>query len=999
MSLLKQFVRIEKPMSSFLKKYRAVLAIYFFLTLVALRKLLLAPGIVGHNWDWSIPYLPEYLRHIVKTAHFTWSNLGFGRPSPFQANLIIYKYLLYFGSFFNLSGAPISKLVIFLAVFLSSIFMFFLSLDLIRKRANNLKTKSLILPASFMAGLFYGFSPFLFQDLIGGSWTHFLTYPLFPLAILFYRQDKFWLTVITLCLMATSLHNFLLVNFFLLAYTLFLKREKFKKLVLIYLLTFLFNLYWLFPILSSYTQGAVTSLVPTSDAWIEGIKTNVASFSEILIATGYFRPLFTMSIKSAILPFWKIISYFFVALVVFFANLFLSGKKKPYFWLGFLLFSFIPATGGKFPLGGIMVWLYQRFPLMNLFRSPQHFLILPTFTFAILIGLGSFYSLKKLNSPKGTASVVFGALVACLIIWLHPFLIYGDLGKSQLSSRYGGGNYLDVYQLSPGYQEALGFLAQKKDDYRTLVLPMTFSPYYLNSEYQSIAQGGDPQILTSPQPMIVSEYIPNKNLAPVLQVAQVEFYLGRNQQLVKNFLGLTSAGYILLRKDVLPYFSPESNIWDYQTMEEFLNSIPFLTKIQTSSQVDLFKVDNQILAARFYIPQSLFQIKGDLTKASEIITLKDFSSPPLAFVNDPVSQPTTPIISPEFIKEPVANKALYRFDLPDNDHYQLVIKEAETKAIGVKIDGFSLQPDSPPQESRLSFNLDRLDQGKHYLELSFDSQNLAALGDWQEFSEPKTFKNKVYQEYPLSAIIPPDSKIFTKTVDNYLSGAYYQLSLDYSIEKSNGQAGVIILEERGDNQNQTTWLKLNKNLYKRAGANESKEHFAASFQATPNSKSATLYFWGSSPKNSFSNIAFDNVLFRRVFKPTMFLTQVEDAPPLANNAPVVSFEKKSPVEYQVKINKTDQSFLLIFNETFHPGWKAYFKDKKQPLPEKDHLMANGYANAWLIGGGGEKERQIIIKYQPQKVFYLGLILSGSSILLVLLLSTLLLPKIQSKRLA
>lgn len=138
-----------------------------------------------------------------------------------------------------------------------------------------------------------------------------------------------------------------------------------------------------------------------------------------------------------------------------------------------------------------------------------------------------------------------------------------------------------------------------------------------------------------------------------------------------------------------------------------------------------------------------------------------------------------------------------------------------------------------------------------------------------------------------------------------------------------------------------------------------------------------------------------------------------------NKSPVIKFQKINPTKYEVNI-KTDQPLFLVFSETYHPQWKAYIEKNFSPmneiitnytqvnvqetqpetqftpcdifylfsqsLPDNDHFLVNGYANAWYINptqlpkdSGGNIN--ITLYFLPQSLFYLGLIISGTTLLI------------------
>lgn len=122
--------------------------------------------------------------------------------------------------------------------------------------------------------------------------------------------------------------------------------------------------------------------------------------------------------------------------------------------------------------------------------------------------------------------------------------------------------------------------------------------------------------------------------------------------------------------------------------------------------------------------------------------------------------------------------------------------------------------------------------------------------------------------------------------------------------------------------------------------------------------------------------------------------------------PTIEFRKINPTRYVVDV-EADRPFWLVFNESFHEGWKAYarnssgvrehkepwsslismWKDRARRTELKDHFIANGYANGWYVDtntvpGARSQARkfQIVLEYQQQRLFEIGLLISGLTFL-------------------
>ncbi|MFA6973571.1 MAG: hypothetical protein WC238_02400 [Parcubacteria group bacterium] len=128
-----------------------------------------------------------------------------------------------------------------------------------------------------------------------------------------------------------------------------------------------------------------------------------------------------------------------------------------------------------------------------------------------------------------------------------------------------------------------------------------------------------------------------------------------------------------------------------------------------------------------------------------------------------------------------------------------------------------------------------------------------------------------------------------------------------------------------------------------------------------------------------------------------------------NKAVSVNFKKINPTKYRVHISNAKGDFPLVFLENYNQHWKTYAVDSrdsikgdvvnekfwetwfKDPINNDDnHLMANGYANSWVINtdeicsndkfctqnSDDSYNLEFLIEYQPQRLFYIGIIFSG-----------------------
>ncbi len=94
--------------------------------------------------------------------------------------------------------------------------------------------------------------------------------------------------------------------------------------------------------------------------------------------------------------------------------------------------------------------------------------------------------------------------------------------------------------------------------------------------------------------------------------------------------------------------------------------------------------------------------------------------------------------------------------------------------------------------------------------------------------------------------------------------------------------------------------------------------------------------------------------------------------PKENPAEVISYQKIDPTKYVVKVNAT-KPFMLSFAESYDSLWVAYVNGERiQSMP------LYGVINGFWINQTGLLE--ITIEYEPQKWFYIGLIVSITTLI-------------------
>jgi len=177
------------------------------------------------------------------------------------------------------------------------------------------------------------------------------------------------------------------------------------------------------------------------------------------------------------------------------------------------------------------------------------------------------------------------------------------------------------------------------------------------------------------------------------------------------------------------------------------------------------------------------------------------------------------------------------------------------------------------------------------------------------------------------------------------------------------------------------------------------------------------------------NLIDKNLQAQRILQSNLILKSIKNKnSDFEAQVPMITFLKINPTKYRIKVEGAKEPYTLIFSESFHKGWKAYinqnqssktknqnyyweeiinyfdgdikeitsksiFLDRnifetvgKKQISEERHFLVNGYANSWYITPGdvnGEQDYELIIEFWPQRLFYIGLGISGLTLIICL----------------
>lgn len=594
--------------------------VFFIFLLISLRFFFIKNfDSVGHNWDWGFPALSYMFERIRDLSAYTWSTVGLGRSSSnLQAHIPVNEVVSLLGSWFGVKGAIF---IIFILIFTIAFLSFKNLLDYLGKQKKT---------SNYLFSALYTFSPFLFNEIIGGSWYMWVSYAFAP--ILFFNLTKYVHTrevknligyLFAASLTIISLQNFAsieLVAVLFLSGSVFIAkashshvRYQIKNYVWAHILFILVNLYWIIPFVDSWNvfYSMVTATAFTGG--FEGVRTITQNILHIFLLTGYLdRNMYFFA-----LPYFLSILFIFIVIFFWLATFLVfifknrenlhDLKKDVLVWSGILVLLSLLVKGGNAPFESLTMYIFTNFPLMSLYRSPQHLMFIVAFIVPILMCFVFQYYVAWGISKKVAMSIG----VCIVIFWTGAWWYTGDLGGEMLREK--NKDHIDFYSLSPEMKQVYELNETSALVHRILFLPTSFSPLFVANDYQKKAQGGQPEYTHLKNPTF------NWEFNDIAKKIDDKFCYQEDFNFL-NYLSLTNTRYVFLRDDVYPHHSQCGvlKIWNIDKVKENVKNIPGLIPVDMIR--DLYKVDDEYFLQHIFIPKKILITNKEVEQLPEIVS-------------------------------------------------------------------------------------------------------------------------------------------------------------------------------------------------------------------------------------------------------------------------------------------------------------------------------------------------------------------------------------------
>lgn len=549
--------------------------------LASFRKILISNSLVGHNWDFTFPYYLKNYLNFNNLSFYTWNQFNFGMVQNLTLVHLVPNFLYSLG--FKIFGAVNTpKLLLFVVITLA-----FVGANKFISYFYGLKR------LSYLPALFYAFSPFLFGEMIGGSWYMWISYAAIPWYVRYFNQytkgqnKAIIMYLISSIFVLSSLQNFVLVELGLLANLLieiYNSRKMFalKKYLIAHSLLLSINLYWVSVFLSSVVQFAQTVTSSTFSGGFASVINSGQSLINIFNLSGYWNRNFYLFAMPKSISNIFVITMLLVWMIIFYQITIRRkiGLKKTILLLLFLL-SLLIVKGGNIPFSHLTTIFHQLTPLMSLYRSPQHLMLIPAIVFPLLIS-----ELLVHLSTKFNHNNIKIITITLLLLYTSGWWYGGDLGGDILYAK--NMSFVDRYRLPNDILVSFARSEEEPSPHRVLSIPLAHSPIYLENTYQKKAQGGIPENLYLSNPVFTAEGNKTAQLIEsALCTGDVNWL-----ETIKH----TNSLYVFVRNDMIPLSTPCSTKWNTNKVADLVASTSGLIRVLGGKNNTVYKVNEKIFS-------------------------------------------------------------------------------------------------------------------------------------------------------------------------------------------------------------------------------------------------------------------------------------------------------------------------------------------------------------------------------------------------------------------
>jgi len=571
-----------------LKKHFYIL-LFLFILVLSLSRIIFSDHdfMIGHNWDWVFPSTNDLFNNLYRISFYSWWSVDFGSPTNTNITHIIPDSGMAFLSY--LFSPKATVIVLLVSVISLSFFSFKKLLDLIIRPSR----------INYIPALLFAFSPFLFNEIIGGSWYMWIAYAFSPVYFIFHHKyiqsggvRNLLILLLSSVFVISSLQDFVLLEFLCLLYSIYTFWRNpsllFKRLAVIYASLILSNFYWIYPFLLSLRSYSNTVMSSSFTGQFTSTKNSTQNLLSIFNLSGYLdRNIYYFAVPKLLVQIFNFSVFTLWGLVIY--VLFITKKHQTgiTFWISVFLVGILVVKGGNSPFSLFSMWIFSHFPLLGLYRSPQHLMFLGALTIPILLGfVSSHFAYSRIRY----------LILFFVIIWTSGWWTNGDLGKTTLYNQKR--DYADFFVLPDEVTRIYQLSEDDASAHRISFLPTVISPTFIDQSGAKLAQGGQPEYLYLRNPTFTAE------ANGIARSIDNHFCKGEVLDLAK-VMAYSNVKYVATRADILPLHTECQHIWNNKASVEMMNRDEHFEKLFSGPNSSAYKLKDNYFLHRIYIPTSV----------------------------------------------------------------------------------------------------------------------------------------------------------------------------------------------------------------------------------------------------------------------------------------------------------------------------------------------------------------------------------------------------------
>lgn len=321
-------------------------------------------------------------------------------------------------------------------------------------------------------------------------------------------------------------------------------------------------------------------------------------------------------------------------------------------------------------------------------------------------------------------------------------------------------------------------------------------------------------------------------------------------------------------------------------------------------------------------------------------------------------------VNPYLFKEDSKNNKLYYVNLDKSNNYEIFLKTEDVKTIATSKEDLKIiiddklerdiKLDSPiVRDDWISFGRVELAEGAHTFLLVLQEKS-SLVSDFQLEEEDIKLRTQL-------------DKCYSSYLARFDNQKTYKVELKYLNDFSDNFS-MFFKSKKGDEWF-TRVIKLKKG----------EEKVIEEEIVYPDKEMDDLKIGFCAPNLSLDALKEKTELEVYEIIHPFILLNTEQKLGTIDEKPLVDFKRVNPSKYSLEVKNAKQPFILSFLQSFNSGWKASVVSQsgsKEVLTT--HFSVNGYANGWLIDKTGDYS--ISVEYAPQKMFYLGILLTAVTVL-------------------